>query len=567
MANYQDFQLIKTAVKKAMEDYGERYNFLNDAGMAFSWFVLEYIFNLQEDEIDEAITDTSYLKKQNRDSDGDSGIDAVIIDTEKNAVNLINFKYTEKFEKSKNNNFPSSELDKILIFLENLFNKETTGINKTLREKCQEIFNIQENGHRLQFHVFCISNYFNDIQVDKIDSFNKNLNQRKIIKDVSINCLQVDDLIGRIVNTDSSINVRIKSIGDNFFEKSEGGNRALIMELYAKDIVRMVSDDEGLRNDLQADLNKIREAKINEKAFNDNVRIYLHQRTNVNKSIKKTAIDEDGSSNFFFYNNGITITCDTIEYQGKREIPITLRNIQVVNGGQTIHSLKEALNESNNIENVSLLCKIYQTNDKDLKARIAEFTNNQNPVKGRDIRSIDSIQIKLEKEFELLGYYYERKKNQHKDKDKFKRIDSEKIGQILLAYSGKPAEAKNKKSLIFDSEYDNIFNNEINASEILKKYNLYLFIEEKKRELEEKKYFLKYATYYLIYMCTIIAKNRQYNIANQEHIEIIYEIALKKLEHIVEKEKLKQGERFLEYVLFKGNVPKNYFEKLGLEDS
>lgn len=80
---------------------------------------------------------------------------------------------------------------------------------------------------------------------------------------------------------------------------------------------------------------------------------------------------------------------------------------------------------------------------------------------------------KLE-EFKLLGYHYERKKNQYKDQPKEKRLDSEKIGQLLFAYNGKPAEAKNKKSLIFDSEYSNIFNSEIDAKDILKKYNLYL---------------------------------------------------------------------------------------------
>ncbi|BAM12272.1 hypothetical protein HCN_1041 [Helicobacter cinaedi PAGU611] len=90
------------------------------------------------------------------------------------------------------------------------------------------------------------------------------------------------------------------------------------------------------------------------------------------------------------------------------------------------------LSQNDNIENVSVLYKIYQTNSKRLKAKISEFTNNQNPVKWRDIRSIDELQIKLENEFRILGYYYERKKNQYKNYPKKKRIDSEKIGQVLL---------------------------------------------------------------------------------------------------------------------------------------
>lgn len=564
MANYQDFQLIKTAVEKTKEDYGERYNFSNDSSIAFCWFVLENIFNLKEDEIDEALTDTSYLKRQNRDSADDSGIDAVIINDEENIVYLINFKYTEDFENSKNKHFPSNECSKVLVFLENLFNREISNeINKTLKEKCQEIFSIQEGGKLLQFKLHYISNYFQGLQKDKIEGFKNNLKNRKISKDISTECLQIDNLVEEIINTNSLIDARIKSIAGNFFEKSEGGNRALIMELYAKDIVRIVSNDESLRNDTQASLEKIREAKIDEKAFNENVRIYLHQKTNINKSIKSTAIDETESSNFFFYNNGITITCELFKYQGKKDVPIILKNIQVVNGGQTIHSLKEALSESDNIENVSLLCKIYQTSNKELKASIAEFTNSQNPVKNRDIRSIDEIQIKLEKEFQLLGYYYERKKDQYKIYPKEKRLDSEKIGQILFAYNGKPGEAKNRKSLIFDSEYDNIFGSKANAKDILKKYNLYLFIEDKKRTLEEKYSFLKYATYYILYFCSILIDKEEYDIERDK--EIIYQKSLENIKNIVEKEKNKQGEKFLESVLFKGNVPKNYLSELLLK--
>lgn len=47
MANYQGFQLIKTRVKRT-----KKYNFSDDSSIAFYWFVLENIFNLQKYEID-----------------------------------------------------------------------------------------------------------------------------------------------------------------------------------------------------------------------------------------------------------------------------------------------------------------------------------------------------------------------------------------------------------------------------------------------------------------------------------------------------------------------------------
>jgi len=557
MVNYQDFCIIKTGVEKTLKDYSKKYNLFNKMSLAFCWFILENMFNLQDDEIDEAITDTLYLKSQNENSDNDSGIDAIVINSADNKVSLFNFKYIENFNKA-NKNFPSNEATKILVFLENLFNKNINGINNKLQEKCKEVFSLWEKGDILDIDIYFISNVAFGISDKHLKTFKENLKNRNIDKNISIKCVKSSDIVEAVITPKSSINAKLKSIADNFFEKSEGGNRALIMEVYAKDIVRIVSKNESLRENTQAAYKEIRNTEIEENAFNDNVRIYLHQRSTVNKSIKETAKDEIESTNFFLYNNGITITCDKIDYQGKKDVSISLENIQVVNGGQTIHAIKEALDESENVENVSVLCKVYQTSNKDLKAKISEYTNNQNPVKSRDIRSIDPIQIKLEKEFEALGYFYERKKNQYKDQPKDKRLDSEKIGQILFAYNGEPAKAKNNKSLIFSSEYENIFNDKVNAQDILEKYELYLFVEKKKKEKEKEYPFLVYATYYILYFYALLKEKNAKNTSQ----EILYAKCLEAVEYIVKQEKEAQGEKFLDSLLFKGNTPKNYIEKI-----
>ncbi|HAC62081.1 MAG TPA: hypothetical protein DCF68_00740 [Cyanothece sp. UBA12306] len=62
---------------------------------------------------------------------------------------------------------------------------------------------------------------------------------------------------------------------------------------------------------------------------------------------------------------------------------------------------------------MELLCRIYETQDLELSTKIAEYTNSQNPVKSRDVRSVDYIQQKLEKELLVKGYFYERKRNQY----------------------------------------------------------------------------------------------------------------------------------------------------------
>ncbi|CAM2968651.1 AIPR family protein [Helicobacter burdigaliensis] len=409
--NYQNFSVVNSYVQRIANELKEKYDKEIESGISFIFFILEYFFNLQEDEAKEAITDTSCLKLLEQTSYDDNGVDAIFIDEENKVVNIVNCKYGVNFDKI-NKNFPSNELDKIYSFIDSLFHKDTNSIkNEVLKIKCKEIFFLQELGNILHFNIFFISNYSSGIIEHKLNIFKNKIFERGISKYITINNVSLKNLVDKIINPSYQINAQIKSIAGNFFEKSEGGNRALIMELYAKDIVRIVSNNESLRNNINATIKDIRETKIEEVAFNDNVRIYLHQRTNVNKSIKQTAEDEVESVNFFFYNNGITIICDNIEYQGRKDVSIILKNIQIVNGGQTIHSLKEALDSSDIVDDVSLLCKIYQVNNNNnLKAKIAQYTNNQNPIRGRDIRSIDDIQIKLEKEFENLGYYYERKK-------------------------------------------------------------------------------------------------------------------------------------------------------------
>lgn len=569
--NYQDFSVINSCVKTIANDLKEKYKKKVDSGASFIFFILEYFFDFQEDQVDEAISDTHCLKILGRDAGNDSGVDAIFIDEENKIVNIINCKYGTKFE-NINKNFPSNELEKIFSFIDNLFVKDTSDIeNEVLNEKSKEIFAIQDSGQILHFNIFFISNYSCGIENKKLESFKTKISNRGIGRYITIKNIVLKDLVDKVIKPNCQINAQVKSIAGNFFEKSEGGNRALIMELYAKDIIRIVSDSEDIRNDINADLAEIRKAKIEEASFNDNVRIYLHQRTNVNKSIKQTAEDDIESANFFFYNNGITIICDDIEYQGKRDTLIKLKNIQIVNGSQTIHSLKEALDVSDNVEDVSLLCKIYQVKNNDnLKAKIAQYTNNQNPIRGRDICSVDEIQIKLEKEFEKLGFYYERKKDQYKrEASKEKRLDSEKIGQILMVYNlGKPAEAKSRKSMVFGVDYSNIFNSDISAEDILYKYELYTFIEKKKRELSNAYSFLKYATYYILYFSAIYIYKNSLSlnnlILNNDSCEKIYDFAFTCVKRIVDKEREKQGDNFLENVLFKGNIPKNYISELEL---
>lgn len=258
--------------------------------------------------------------------------------------------------------------------------------------------------------------------------------------------------------------------------------------------------------------------EILEDAFEDNVRVYLKQRSKINRNIKKTALSDE-NHRFFYFNNGITITCDQFEYPKTIRSPIIeLKNIQVVNGSQTIHALYEAfLEDSSKFEYIELLCRIYETKNLLLSTNIAEYTNSQNPVKSRDVRSIDFIQQKLEQEFLLKGLYYERKKSQYIDQPKNLRLDAEKVGQVLMAfYNEMPREAKNRKKFIFGEKYDEIFSDEITADKVLLPFKLFDNIEEEKTKVKssvslsngQQDSFILYSSYYILYVIAKLAQKK-----------------------------------------------------------
>jgi hypothetical protein len=251
----------------------------------------------------------------------------------------------------------------------------------------------------------------------------------------------------------------------------------------------------------------------------------------------------------------------TVKYPGNRNIVIDLQDLQIVNGGQTIHALRSAFEENQNgFEKITLLCKIFETNDAEFKNNIAEYTNSQNPVNDRDIRSIDTIQIKLEKDFENMGYFYARKKFQHDDKNKEFRIDAEKLGQAIMAFDLEmPAEAKNRKSLIFGEKYAEIFNDTLIARDALNILSLYRTVEEKKLERKNSKPYLLHSTYYIMFFIKKVAKKK--NVVPS--IEL-YEESILLIEKIIEKEKMKLKEDYSDAVLFKSNRPKEYLTELAL---
>lgn len=575
MRSLQDFSLIQQHIMRYQKDLDK------EPQDAFYFFLLSLVLSLQDDEIEDSITDNSYLAKIGDGAGHDRGIDAVYIDETGSTptIHFFNCKYTAKFEKTENH-FPSNEIDKISTFLHQLMYKDESleaQINPILYGKVKEIWNIFRTANpNFVFHI--CGNLYNGFIEDEKDRFEREIHRHS---NFAIEYHLINDLVRRVTGRGKQIvNARLRAISRNYFEKSNGDIRALIVNIEAIELIRVVLDNEQLRNEVDLeDYAVLHEFPILEDAFEDNVRVYLRQRSKINRNITKTALSDD-NVRFFYFNNGITITCSKYSYRKGQSPIIELKNLQVVNGSQTIHALYEAYRDNPScLEEIDLLCRIYETSNSDLTTNIAEYTNSQNPVKSRDIRSIDYIQQKLESEFEALGLYYERKKNQHSDHPKNLRIDAEKTGQVLFAfYNKRPSDAKNKKSLIFAEWYENVFNDDITADKVLLAYRLFERIEKEKsfvkseslsldsKERFEEEFFLLYASYHILYIMGELAWRYDIQLVfdNLEEIWSLYIESVDVVKHLIDLERHLESEHSESYThasFFKSGKPQRLFEE------
>lgn len=549
MATFQDFSLIKNEI-----EFIKNRNKIETISKAFIFTVLEKLYP-EADPI-ECITDGGR----------DFSIDAYFIDESKKEINIFQFKYTDNFETSqKKEALKDRDISDFIIKIEKIWNKDNDILvkaNAKATNAIKEIWNAFERGFSVT-KIWFISNYFNTIgNQSKIKDIQKTLKE-KFRAELKI--ISLSDLVALVLQEKfKPVDIKIRLKGKNYFEDISGDVRALIGEINAFNFLEAIMDDEG---------------NLREEIFNENVRVYLRRHTKINKQIYSTIEMPDENYKFFFYNNGITAICDSYEFTPTDSPLVFLKNFQIVNGGQTMHSLYEAYKNGleENVKNIYLLLRIYEVKRREIGQAIARYTNTQNPVKSRDVMSNDPIQIKLQEDLERKGWRYERKKYEfrdHEDIKNEKKIDAEKIGQVILSfYLEKPGSAKNKKQEIFGDFYNQIFDeNKINAEYVLLPFLLYKEIEKDvkkfnnqiKRLRKEKKIkdlekllnkdeFLLYAHYYLLLLLKLLAEKENISIElrNKKKIFKNYRKAKRILREII-KEK-KNDPKFSMPYLFKGD--------------
>jgi len=147
--------------------------------------------------------------------------------------------------------------------------------------------------------------------------------------------------------------------------------------------------------------------------FDWNVRDY-QGGVEVNEEMRRSLADPD-APDFWWMNNGVTIISSRIGIVGKT---FALDDVQIVNGLQTSHVIYEAMKanpDSHLASNRTLLCRILSTGDPEARDKVIRATNRQTAVPVSSLRATDDIQRKIETYFESLGWFYDRRKNYHRN--------------------------------------------------------------------------------------------------------------------------------------------------------
>lgn len=200
---------------------------------------------------------------------------------------------------------------------------------------------------------------------------------------------------------------------------------------------------------------------LDENMFEFNVRDFEGDTKPVNKGIAETIKHPPQDSNFWWYNNGVTIIASKI-VPGQKSLVI--HDPMIVNGLQTanvVYANRSAVSGKSN-DDRRVLVKVIAIDEQELRDGVIKATNSQTSLSSLALRATDEFQKKIEDYLSSNGYYYERRKNFYKNRQKpsSKIIDMGRLGQAVMALNlHLPDEARARPGTFLnkDGNYVKIF--------------------------------------------------------------------------------------------------------------
>jgi AIPR protein len=243
--------------------------------------------------------------------------------------------------------------------------------------------------------------------------------------------------------------------------------------------------------------------------FRKNVRDFISV-SETNKRMMDTLKDPAEQRHFWFYNNGITILCESASLNMEKKY-IHLNDPEVINGAQTVTAIRKFKDDSE----AEVLVRIVSSQDQKFMDSMILYQNSSNQVKKRDLKSNDPVQVRLHHEFLKRGWYYEIKRGQDyetrakedrniRDQIIFQGISNSAVAKVLAAVELHPYVAASKgDDYFFGEAYEDIFTSDISTFNCLAPWMLADLIyrsydNEKFHGFEKAWLFKNPATYFVL---------------------------------------------------------------------
>lgn len=422
------------------------------------------------------ITDKSISGKD------DLQIDAyALIETDSTSVKQLHiFQY--KLNENKTNSASPVELQNFATFINNNFvhpelldAPSTNGVVKEIKEKFDDF--ISKRGRRIK--VYC--HYINNTQgiaksnEKPINAVMGRFEQDKQQLGFSVQVYGLKEIMelakeGKIQI--SSENVEMVVDGQNSYRLEDNTTRTS-MGLPKKVIIGMCNVNEFIR--LQ---NKYHHNQL----YAENIRLYLGDRASVNKDIINTITGTE-SLWFPYMNNGISIICDELTVGNtsseKKVMGLTLKNMQIINGCQTVNALYSAKYGEltrDNFRPSNVMVRIYEIapEQTDFKMNVIKATNNQNAVKTYSLMANDPIQIQITRTLKLFDIVYDRKgeSRQLTDVNMVSMLNVALSYRAVFLFMAQSLRSRLGQSRVFQKgEYEKVFNSELLETDRKEEFN------------------------------------------------------------------------------------------------
>lgn len=425
----------------------------NNLSLAFAHWFLKVQFNMNEQEIGEAIID----------GDGDNGIDAIIHNEENNELIVLQFKFPQSTD------YLNKEIDKETIL------KAREGFEILIGASDDERSNKDFIAHK---------DYLKDKEIYTFKimfvSFNKGIIDNKPTIENFIHKF-AENYGGSISYEDFN-----KNKISNLYEKINRKNSIEINLKYK--LMQTAYNVDNIDSYIGVINGKSLVEAIHDKLlviFDENIRLY-EQNSKVNDGIKITGSSSNANM-FYFYNNGIVFICDDANIS-PNSLSIRLKGASIVNGCQTTNTLAKLEEQGKLSPDVDLLIRIIKISDYDQRTKITEYLNSQTPIKDSYFISNHTIVRELQTSLVKEGYYLERQIDETSYKKAYgEEIDSNlkviKLEDTIQYFTGYYIDkyaslAKSGKGALFTPERIEEILGQITSNKAVEAYEMYQSISE-----------------------------------------------------------------------------------------